>query len=130
VTIPLPTSISPASQWQFSDWKTLKGTATTDPFGFAVLTLDAVPDGELWLFDRVVVASNGAPLTTVRLWDSTRGSGTDVVDGTDNPVRFAVAEYPNGMPFRSGSQLIATWSGGDSGMTCFFRAQIRIFRRA
>jgi hypothetical protein len=131
VTIPLPTPIPQASGWALSDWRTLRGTAITDSFGFAVLnTLDVVPDGELWLVDRVVVSSNGALLTTVRLWDSTRGSGTDIVDGTDNPCRFAVAEYPNGLLFRSGSQPIATWSGGDSGQTCFFRAQLRVFRKA
>jgi hypothetical protein len=130
VTIPLPSSISQASQWTFEDWLTIKGTATTDSFGFGVYTADPVPDGELWLIDRVVVSNNGLLLATVRLWDSVRGSGTDIVDGPNGPCRFAVAEYPTGLLFRSGSQILATWSGADAGQTCFFRAQARVFRRA
>jgi hypothetical protein len=127
MTIPLPSSISTASQWQLVDWLSLTQKATAAATGIARVELPALDTGEMWLIDRAVVACTSTTRTTVRIYV---GSTTDVPLSGSDSGNFDEAEYPSGLLVKPSQVLIAQWTGAVNGSIATLRLQARQYRRA
>lgn len=127
MTVPVPVGLSTASSWSLADWRKVKQTATASSAGTATIDLP-VPDGELWLLDHAVIQSTSSGTPTFRLYDSPSTSAGNLADGS-NAGTFAVADWPAGLLFRPGDELVAVWTGATAGATCSLTAQLRVYRQ-
>lgn len=125
--VAVPTALPSASGWQFYDWTEVQGSAAAVD-GVAVVELDQLDPGEMWLIDRAVIVCDSDTDTAARLY----------VDGVD-PSRirsgsawgnFDEAEYPSGLLLRPSSRLVARWDGCSAGATAALTLQARVYRRA
>jgi hypothetical protein len=126
MTIPLPSSISTASQWQLVDWVAVKQKSKAAAGGVARVELPALDTGDMWLIDRAVIACTSSTRTAFRLYE---GSTSEVpLSGTDSG-NFDEAEYPGGLLLKSSQALIAQWTGCVDGSVGTLRLQYRYYRR-
>jgi hypothetical protein len=127
VTIPLPTSISTASQWEIVGWRRFSAKSPAAVGSSCTALLPQLSSGEMWLVDRAVVTCTSAAATSVRLYDSSPDPNR-LLSGS-NSGNFDEADYPAGLLVESGSQLIAVWSNATAGAVGTINVQARVLRQ-
>lgn len=123
----LPQQGAVASQWAVWDY-TIK-TVHSPPAagGFALLSLPAVPDNELWFVDRARISSNSTTPTFLYLYDSIVDDD-HVIDGSYSG-EFDVADNASPILLLPTTTLIARWVGASAGAIGRARVQMTIMRK-
>lgn len=125
----LPVQTPSSSRWQVQDYDQASGTsAPADATGRAEVDFAQVPDGELWMLERVVVSTTSAAASTVKLYNSTEAPRA-LREFTPNG-NADVADMASPMHLRSGEQLLAIWSGMTAGAIATCNIQYTVLRRA
>lgn len=127
MSVILPTSTLTAAAWQLGDWRELQLRTDAAAGGVATLEAPQVPDSELWLIDRAVVACDSTSATQLRLYVN-HVNAQSLRDGTSRG-NFDVTEYPQGLLVRGGNSLVAQWTGASDGAVGVLTVQVRVYRR-
>jgi len=96
-------------------------STSAGPDGVATIELPAVPNGEQWAVERIVVGNTGQMLPECRIYLG-RPTPTNLVDGTQTG-RLDVAEYARDLVVPQGVKLTAQWTGATPGSLCWIRLQ-------
>lgn len=123
----LPTPLPTAAGWQLTDYKpdlTLRGTAAPD--GTITAVAEQIESGVMWAIQRAVCSCTSARMTQLRLYDS--AVDVDRILSGSNAGNLDEAEYPAGLLLASGRQLVAQWTGADSGSKAALRLQVAVLR--
>lgn len=120
---------SEASQLQLVDFLDRDWQSPPAAAGYAVLTVDQVPDDQVWLVDHMVCLCDSTAKTTFRVYLDSR-TPRRIRDGSASSGNFDVADWPNGLVVPSRSVLIAEWSGATNSAVGVLALQARVFRRS
>jgi len=96
----------------------LQTTASED--GTAVIALDPVPQGYLWLVDAFSVWSTSGGNPVAEVW-----AGPRRMDGTQ-AASFDISDRSSPILVAAGESLQVTWTGADSGAICQFDGQYKL----
>lgn len=126
----LPVSSPAAAAW--SVWDYSEKIATTDVPGDGSASVPAVigevPQGDLWLVDRIVVSTSpDDELTTARLYVDYVDQG-HLIDGTRSGG-FDVADNASPMQLREGTSLLCVWQDAQNPALATIRVQLTILRQ-
>jgi hypothetical protein len=95
--------------------------------GTCQAVLPAVPDGDLWLIERIVVTCTSSTATTAVVYVD-QASASSIVEGTQSGnLDFADENQP--IEVDGSRALLVVWSGASNGAIGTVRAQIRVLRR-
>jgi hypothetical protein len=122
----VPSFQAPAHSWQLVDWLDASYKVTAGADGVATFTCPQLDDVTRWRITRAVVASTSTASTKLRLYLdapalSTLRSGSDSGD-------YDEADYPAGLMIPPTRALVAQWTGGNPGDTCYLNLQAEIMR--
>jgi hypothetical protein len=127
VQVPAPAANAPG--WSLADYGRASRSADRDADGTITVEFDQVPDGELWLVDRIVVFCDSATLTRALVYDDAGAEPRSVRDGTQTG-NFDVADNASPIQLEAGTQLVIVWSQSpDPGSTGTAFAQWSVLRR-
>lgn len=109
--------------WRATPYKT---TVAADSAGVALITLPSIPEGVVWVVERINVAadSSAEPVPTVAMFDSDDPSSATFLDGSstgtsDVDDRAVLTLFP-------GDRLTFAWDGCNPGDPCSVRVQYRV----
>lgn len=125
----LPSALpSPASQWQLVDFLDRDWQSSPAAGGRAVLSVDQVPDEQLWIVDHMVCVCDSGAKTTMRLYLDNLAPRR-IRDGSASG-NFDVGDWPGGLVIPSRSTLLAEWTGATDGAVGVLALQARVFGRS
>jgi len=117
-----------ASSWALADYAQAAAAADVDA-GTITVTFEQVPDGELWLVDRIVVSCTSTTATRALVYDGDPSDPRRIWDGTQSG-NFDAADNASPIQLPAGSQLVVVWSDEpDPGSRGTAFAQWAIMRR-
>ncbi|HSX68134.1 hypothetical protein [Nocardioides sp.] len=123
----LPEPSSSASAWAVSDYRQRTGRTQPAAGGVCQLDFGQVPEGELWLVERVVVSCDSSTPTAAFLYD-TSVDDSRVLDGT-RVGNFDVADNNSPIQVASGTTLVVAWDGASNGAIGQARVQYVVLRK-
>lgn len=124
----LPVQTPSSSRWQVQDYDTASSTsAPASAAGRAEVTFTQVPDGELWMIERIVVITTSAAATTAEIYNTSERDDR-LREFTPNG-NADVADMASPMQLRSGEQLLVVWSGATAGAIATCNLQYTVLRR-
>lgn len=127
MTIPLPSSIATASQWQLVDWTDPQLQSQPAVGSVATIEVPQLASDEMWLVDRAVIVCDSSTATTMRLYRDAI-SPRNIRSGSSHG-NFDEADYPGGLLVRPTSRLVAQWVGASAGAIATLTLQARVLRR-
>lgn len=116
------------SAWVDADRFTRSASTKAAAGNTCTATLGPVPEGDLWLIERLVVTCTSSSTTTAILYlDSV--SNANIVEGTQSGnLDFADENQP--LQVDGARSLVAVWTNASNGAVGTLFAQIRVLRRA
>jgi hypothetical protein len=115
------------SAWVDADRFTRSASTKAAAGGTCATILGPVPEGDLWLIERIVVTCTSSTATTAIFYlDSI--SNANIVEGTQSGnLDFADENQP--LEVDGARSLLAVWTGASNGAIGTVQAQIRVLRR-
>jgi hypothetical protein len=120
--------LTTAGSWGLADFGQASKSDVAGVDGSIEVSFDQVPDGELWLVDRMVVSCDSAARTRALVYAGV----VDVRalrDGTESG-NFDVADMASPIQLRTGDQLVVAWSSATPGAAGVAFAQWTVLRRS
>jgi len=127
MTVLLPQPLPATGGWQLVDWRDDSYTSPPAAGGVATITLPQLDSAERWQLTHMVASCAGTAAPAMRLY---LGSvqPLNFRDGTASGA-FDVADWPMGLMLPPGAQLIAQWTGCNTGDVAALSLQANVYRR-
>lgn len=121
----VPIQVLDASDWRVADYGQARRTSQPAAGGVCSVTFAQVPDGELWLVDRIVVSATSTSYTRALVYDGPDG---ELRDGSDNG-NLDVGDMASPIQLAAGDQLHVAWDGCSANSVGTAHAQWTVLRR-
>jgi hypothetical protein len=123
VTLPRAVALTDGTPLTIVDYLPIQAKVTADATGQAVVTLEQVDGGYLWLVDALSVRTNSTLDSRALLW-----AGPRLMDGSDSG-NFDFSDRNSPILVVSGEALQIVWTGATPGAICNVDGQYRLVRK-